>query len=717
MTIDQGMMLPPQPPPVIPAGQLLPQEPLTQAPQPPVAPEVPDVQPPLDPEYAGSEEERERAINTLMELYGKYRDHRERYIEPIWNATYCAYMGTPPSDNAPYGSFYHIAEIFRQVEVLKPQLAAQLLPPEYFKYVPERDEDFLKTQAATKLVHKFVSRFDLEPELLAWLDSVSLWGTSYLMYGWKRYRRTKRKIAKCIRKEDGKLKSAWQRETTEILEEGPSLRWVNHWQVFTDFRCPRLEDSPAVFLMERVTVEDLKTRVAEGELDEAAVKEAIEAGPGDTDGASDWNDRPADSPENGEADAHPNPDGLYTLMTAWTNDGHVYSIINEKFMVRAQVNEADRVPMLVLRNYPHPDQHYGLGEPFMLIWDQKLLDDAASMWIDANKFIYNPMFVVASAAKKKWEAVGFKPGGAFFPDNIEQIKPLTTMSGQPPGIEQTMNVLRRNMQLATGNTDEQMGVTKHRTAGGIRLLQDAAGMRINHKVRWHMPVFKRLYLELYDLLARFMDAEFPLRVAGKDGREFQKTYGPEAFEPNVDVKVELPNESEDPVGAQSRALQFYTQTVAGGDPRWKFRRCADVLVKAFEPSANPADFYADELEDAKAPMYENEVWRVSGTLPEVQPDENHELHIQSHAQELQLATQQPGAVPPEWLQMLNNHLERHMQIFERIQMQQGAMAAPTGADAGGSGSPFPASDGQAEANFANGMTGAAQQGEMTGAIQ
>lgn len=696
---------------------LPPQQPVTPVPdQTPQVQPAPMTPPPLDPNYAGTLEQREQATERLMELLRKYKDHRESFIEPVWNETWRAYIGTPPADNAPHGSFYHIAEIFRQVEVLKPQLAAQLLPPEPFKYLPEGDEDifYYKAQAATKLVRKLISRNDLDQELLAWLDNVSLWGTSYLMYGWKQFKRVRRKIAKCVRKEDERLKSAWERKTEETLEEGFSLRWVNHWQVYTDYRCPRLEESPAVFLVEYVTVEELKTMVENGELDEKVVKEAIEAGPGASREGEDFHDRPEDDRTFDEND-HPNPDGLYSLCTVWTNDGGLYSILQEKYMARAQYNAMGRVPILCLRNYPQPTMHYGWGEPFMLLWDQKLLDDTASQWFDSIKLTNNPMFVVAAAAKKKWEVVGFKAGGAVFPDNVDQIKPLTTPQTTFP-IGEAMATLRRNMQLATGNTDEQMGVTKHRTAGGIKLLQDAAGMRINHKVRWHMPVFKRLWLELYELCARFLEAEFSMRVAGRDGREFVQQYGPDAFEPEIDVKVELPNESEDPVAAQSRALQFYTQTTGSGDPRWKFRPCADVLVRAFKPDAHTSEFYADELEDAKSPLYENDVWRISGTLPEVQPDENHQLHIQLHGAELQTAIQ--GGLPPEWLQAMSNHLERHMQIFEAItgaQTQQAAATQPVGGEE--SGSPYPPSDGATEAGFANGMTGAAEQGAMTGAIQ
>jgi hypothetical protein len=680
------------------------------------APEAAQMPEPLDPEYAGTEEQRERAVCRLMDLLRSYKKYREEYVEPIWNETYRAYMGVPPQDNNPYGSFYHIAEIFRQVEVLKPQLAAQLLPSDqYFRYKPQMatpDADY-RAQAATQIVHQHLRSMNCEPELLTWLDNCCVWGISYLMDGWKRYRRTRLKIAKCIRKDqDDKPQRAWMRETQDIAEEGVYVKWVNHWQVYVDWRCPNLDDSPGVFLVERVSAEDMKTLVREGELDAKAVEKAIAEG-GDSCDEWDFRDRPEDEDGRSDSDVHPNKEleGLFTLITVWTNDHMVYSIINQKHMARAQFNFRQRVPMKVLRNYPQPGQHYGLGEPFMLLWDQKLLDDAASQFIDAGKYALNPMFVVAAEEKKKWQVLSFKPGAAVFPNNIDKIKALNVPQLNFP-LKDVMDTLRRNMQLASGNTDEMQGITRHRTATGVKLLQDAAAMRINHKVRWHMPVFKRLWLDLYTLEAHFLDQDFAVRVRGRDGKEFVDSYGPNAFEPDVDVSIELPPEMQNDMERRNQALQFYQQTAGSGDPRWKFEGPSRALLEAFGHSDNQEDFVASELEDLKLPVIENDIWRQTGLFPPVRADQNHQVHLQTH-QEAAAQAQQAvaaGMLDPGALHIIAEHMERHAQYLQQIQqaMAQQAQQAPVQQ----SGSPMPQADMRTEANFANSVTGAAQQGTM-----
>lgn len=717
MTMQQ-QPYPEQGEPAIPGGREMGEEPQE-------SPLEEIVTPALDPEYAGTKEQREQAVERLMALLKEYKDFREAYIEPIWNETYRAYMGTPPQDNSPYGSFYHIAEIFRQVEVLKPQIAAQLLPSDqYFKYKPVHvndEEAVLRAQAATQIVHAHIKKMRCERELLTWLDNCPVWGISYLMDGWKRYRHTKNKIAKCILKDsEGKPRNAWKRETIDIEEEGIYVKWLNHWQVYVDWRCPDLNDSPGVFVVERVTAEDLKTLVREGELDADVTKEAIEEG-GDATEEWEFNERPEEESGLSSSDAHPNKslEGMFTLITVWTNDHKVYSIINQKHMARAQVNERQRVPIHTLTNYPQPGCHYGLGEPYMLLWDQKLLDDAASQYIDSVKYALNPMFLVAAEEQKKWQVASFKPGGAVFPNNIEKIKMLAVPQLSIP-LNEVMSTLRRNMQLASGNTDEMQGITHHRTATGVKMLQDAAAMRINHKIRWHMPIFKNLWLELYSLEARFLDESFAVRIAGKDGRHLVQQYGPDAFEPEVDVSIELPPEMESPMERQSRALQLYQLTAGTGDPRWKFRGSAKHLLAAFDHVEDQDDFLADSMEDTKLPIDENAIWEQSGAMPPVKPDQNHQAHIPIHQQKIQEAQQAVamGLMHPGQLQNILEHTEQHMQYFQQIQaaLAQQAQAMAGGVPQDGGGSVMPQADMMGEANMAKSVRGAGQQGAMPGSV-
>lgn len=669
---------------------------------PPAGPEMPE---PAIADEVRSESLLDDMRERLCDTFSTYRDWRSTNMEPLWNATYEAYHGMPPADNYPYGSFYCIREIFRQVEALKPMLSARMMPtPKLFRYQPVRaGQDFdNRADAATQLVHYQIERYRQRSELQRWLDNVGVWGTSYLMVGWKEYQRRPWKLAK-LSTRDYPHKTAWERKTEEIPEAGPHMRWLDHWSVYTDWRADRFEDAPITYVYDAVTAEYVKTLVREGELDAKAVKEALDDAPMRTEHA--WG--PDQLRSKGEFDDGPNKDGMYPLVTCYTNDGWVATLLNDK-VVRCQRNHLGWLPIIELRDYPQPGEHYGLGEPGIMLWEQQLLNDAASMWVDSVHFGLNPMMVARKDQEKNINLLSYKPGGILYVDGDpkEAIQPLQ-VNNTTFQLDGAMNAIRTNMQLVSGMTDAALGESKHRTATGIVRLQDAAQARIDHKITWMLPQFKMLYSRLYELNARFMDGESIIRVQGENGKEWKDlVVGPQHFEPEADVVIELPAEQLNPAEERMKYIQLW-QLIAQ-DPRFKVEAVQERLLRAFD-IPQPEKAIARPAYAQKDAMREQMEWAASGITPEPSPHDDHQTHLMIHQMFMQ--TDDFRAAPPQWQQLFMNHLTWHGEMLRQItgQAQQSSQqsVAPMGA-----GDAVPGTSAQTETMFGNAQRGAAQQGAM-----
>ena len=673
------------------------------APEPEAVTTIDDIPPALD-EEANTEEKRQAIGARLLEVFAEYRAWRRANVEPMWEAMYEAYHGTPPADNSPYGSYYCIREIFRQVESLKPMLAARMLPPSLFRLKPRRQGmDFDKTAEAAAAIMKYhITTYGSREELLRWLDNVAVWGTSYIWVGWKQYKHTRWKIGK-LSVSDNPGKTAWKRETEEVPEEGPCLRWLDHWSVYTDWRADRLEDAPAVFVVEDVTAEYLKTLIREGDLDAKIVKEELEHGPAreehnDTSGANRSHDKTT-----------PNREGYYQLIRAYTNDGRIHSLLNGQ-LVQSRRNELGWLPIIELRDYPQPGEHYGMGEPGVLLWDQALLNDAASMWVDSIHYALNPMMVARKDQEKNINLLAYKPGGVLFVDGEpgKAIMPLA-VNNTTFQLDAAMTAITTRMQLNSGMTDAALGESKHRTATGIVRLQDAAAARIEHKITWFLPQFKKLYSRLYELEARFLDDEVAMRVEGQDGKSFAERYGPEVFVPEVDVDIVLPPEELNPSETRMKWIQFWQ--MVGPDPRWQVRPIQVELAKAFD-IPDPYGVIAEPHLEQRKVFKENAEWAASGILPNATPHEDQQTHIMGHQQYVQ--TDEFRMSPPQWQQAFMNHMSQHGEYMQMM-MKQAQQTAMMGTQPVGPGGPVPGVNTQTEAAFGNGNRGAAQQGVNPGA--
>lgn len=664
--------------------------------------EVEVSKPTMLPELEKDEELRKETVDNILEVYRTYKQYREKDIEPIWDAMIRAYRGLKPRNPGPYRYQYVIREIFRQLETLKPQITKQFFSDEkLFRYVPRIPNFEDCASAATDLVHYQLKRYHILPELHNWIDTTLLYGVGYLTYGWRHFKHTERKIA---RMHSGDKKPLWKRETSEIISEAPYLEYLRPREVYVH---PFVEDprnSPMVVVRKVVSVGDLKTLVREGWLDPDATAEACEGGNRGI--VKDLTELHQETQitYDPQLDMAPDGDDGHGMLIVWTNDGFEYVILDEQYLLRSAVLPMGEIPMLTQRNYPQAGEHYGIPEPLVILDDQRVLNDMMSMYVDGYHYTMNPMFKVKrGTAAKEWGQVSFKPGGKIIVDNMDDVIPLDVRPTEI-NLSQQAQFILRNMKLATGITDELAGSgSQSKTATGLVRLQDAAGARMEHKVRCFMEPLSEAYMTLYDLNAENLDEEVALRLEGEDGRRCFERYGAEVFSGEVDVDVLLANQDNTPemMNKWQTAYQMLGQRPEINQTlliERVLRSMGEKHPRAF--IVNPALAQQDALD-------ENTQYQAFGTLPEPLPTDNHALHLQIHQQAAQSVT--------ELQRIPTGDLQRHMSIHQSyLQQQQAQAGQATQVQAGGQPmmGGMPEADARTEAIFQNANTGAEQAGAM-----
>ena len=641
------------------------------------------------------------ALEHLTTTFDEYSRWRRAEQEDGWNACYRAYKGFKPQTD----DFYHvykIREIFRQVETLKPLLAEQFFGGgQLFRFKSRHEGNEDRAQAATEIVHMQLDAAGGRNALAIWdwLDTAILYGTSYIVYGWQTWRRPTHKILRMHDPEDGK--SWWKRETDEILEEGPYVRHFSPFHVWTHPEIADPRDSPVCFVEEAVSLADIKTLIREGYLDAAAVKDGLGTEDGGRDIAAYLE---AEGPE--DAPRLQTESGLLSLRSCWTNDAWEYAVLDRRILGRATKIPFGRAPLLALRNYPLPEEHYGTPEPLLVLEEQNLLDDFMSIFADGLHYAANPMFQGTTEQKKTWLDTVFQPGGfvATVP-NAPPILPLQTNSQMASLMQlpQVAAFILNNARMTPGITAELSGIgSTSSTATQHVRLQEAATKRIEGKIRRFMPMFRQLYGALYELNRLYLDTEVAVRLEGDAGREAFQTYLPTVFDADVDVEVELANERTDEGPEASMKWQNALRTV-GGDPLVERRPLLERFFRSLGVK-KPALFISDPTTATVDANAENAEFIAWGETADPKMSDNDQAHLAVH---MPLLMEPVGAAEQN-----PTCLQRHCRIH------QDRMAAKTQAAgayrqqnlAPGSGSPVPATDVQTEAMFGNAERGAASQG-------
>jgi hypothetical protein len=279
--------------------------------------------------------------------------------------------------------------------------------------------------------------------------------------------------------------------------------------------------------------------------------------------------------------------------------------------------------------------------------------------------------------------------------------------------ERVIEFIDSRMQLGTGINKEMTGSSDQRTATGVSMMSQSGNQRQQHKVVLWTPHFRTIYGRLYDLMATHLSDEKALRLEGEDGKYTFTRYGPQDFEAEIDVEIELANTMEPNDQRAQRFMNLYK--MIGMDPLVNRQAIIMETLRAMgmkKPKRfldNPSNHQGDALA-------ENTNFQATGIIGDPRPDENQQVHLQIHMPLMQ----QPGfqLLPLGRQAMFAKHVQDHMALFQAMQaMQAQSQMASTQPGGAPGASPVGAqANQQAENMFGNAQAGASQQGAEAGPL-
>lgn len=650
----------------------------------------------IDPEIFGDRDPEtaiEETVRRCINTFHTYRDCSERQeIEAWWNAAHDAYFGYKVKgtrDN------YVIREIYRQCRVAMAQLAKVIFGGDELFNLVARQEGFDEdAEGATAVLHDQIERYGSDVQLReACIDNTIIYGTGYIGPCFREYKQTRHKMESMFG--DGQ-KTIWERDTSEVPINAGFLESYPPWDVYSHPGIPDIRNSPMAFIYKGCTSGDLKTMIRSGYIDREATRAAIEASNG---GAV---DKRSPIRENESLAFLDGDEQAHEFHQVYTYDGWNFVILDGKWLVRAMKLDDGVIPLIGFRNDPHPEKHWGMPLPIIILDDQKLLNQFMSFWIQSIDASL-PRYKIAAGLKDRWDAQVIRPGGRVVVDRMEDVQVLDTNQNAVVMLSNGAEMIMQNMQAATGSSKEIAGAgSDQKTATGLVRLQDAASNRFQDMIRVLVPSLRDCYRALYNLYARHSNEVFEMRLTG---RQPFKRYTPAIFAPDVDVKIEVGQGG----GIEAaRATMEVIKLAAGSpivnqQPIWDqlFRDLGWKNIKRFR--ANNPDQQGDALQ-------ENAALEMTGIINDPQPQDNHQLHAQIHGLELQA---KGPMLPPDALARLQSHLSIHMAYLQQAmaanaQMQQ----QPMGPGAPGAGPVAAEGNNRAQALLGMAGRGASEMAPM-----
>lgn len=640
-----------------------------------------------------SKREKEKLLPRLITGFMQYADHRTEW-EDHWRESNAIYEGRDGEDSQwPYSSRYEIPEAFRQCEGMKAFIMQGFFgQPHWFEYRARHNGAEEDANISSHIVRWQIKHFDMENDIITWPAEVVHHGVSYCQYGWSRFKRLKYKFN---RTENEEFNASWEREAIEEIHGAPFVEYLSPWKVYHHPGVDRVEQSPLCYVVEHVSGDYLLTQARNGFFRRDAVLRALKERQAMPQDVAFWKGN----------DNELLGDPEFELMYCWTNGGRVYAIVNREHIVQANQNEYGEIPLLNQRNYQSPGNPYGISEPKQLQPEQALIRDMMSMGVDSTFFKLQPMWIYNSELSRYFgnQDFAFKPGMAFQSDSKDAISPVATTaeSGQ---IFAHADRIRQYAQLKTSYTDivSGAGTQGANTAFAHGRLQDAASSRLQARMMLWEPRLRKLYEKLHSLNAAYLDEKVAVQVEGVSGgrafgryrnnmvaysdnplgmnEEVSPGFGPESFEPEIDVIVEMPRTMGSPMERQQRLMAFWQ--VIAQDPRWAAEPVMEEIARAFE-FPNPKRLIVRPETSQRDAAKENADFFAHGVIPDPLSSEDHQVHLELHSYVPKLPefAQLPETTRGSWI----THMQIHAAYLQKIQAMQmgqsgmpGGMGEPTG---------------------------------------
>lgn len=610
-------------------------------------------------------------IRNLMKRYKEYRDHPERQrYERYWDLSERAYMGILPS--MVQDQTVVIREVLRQIETLKPQVSKALTWGDILFTIKARLEGAEQmADGATAIIHDQLSRFGSRQQIQSWVDEWCFLGTSYIVYGWRRYKQTK---FKCQSMHAPDTETYWDRQSYEVQQEAPYAQHISCWDIITDPFMEEAKNSPAVYHVRGFSGDDLKTLVREGFLDAKATKAAMEHCTGSVyhghDAQHHWDD----------LDYLDNIENTFEGIRCMTIDGWEYFVLNGEYILRAMPLEDGVIPVETLRLMPRTGRHFGMPMPMVIMGEQNFLNEVMALIVKGMRFSLVPLVYGKQAAIDAWNAALIKPGTGIAVTNMSDLAALE-MPNKVPDILGLKGSCQNDMARGAGLPDvvAGLGTSGANTATGQLSLRDSASDRLNHIVQTGKPAFTALYNAFYRLNARNQNKVYNLRIAGPEGN-FPGHYTPEVFMPEIDVEIHVGG----PQGMQAANLLL---NISKNFMSWPGANIEKLYLATIEAAGlpKPTSFLAKpEIDAVRAAMLAIQQWDVTGIIADAKPTDNHMLMLQVFNMYRQ--TMEFGLHPDEWIGRFEARVQQHL-LYQQQMMgmtQQMGMAPASEPDPGAS---------------------------------
>lgn len=613
-------------------------------------------------------------IEKLMTQYRIYRDHPERQrYEKYWDLSERSYIGIPEGPAYWRDQTVVIREVLRQIETLKPQVSKALTWAEYLFDCKARQEGAEHmAEGATAIIHDQLSRFGSRQQIQSWVDEWCFLGTSYIVYGWRKYVQTK---FKCESMHAPNEETWWNRQTYEVEQEAPYAQHISCWDIVTDPFVEEAKNSPAVYHVRGISGDDLKTWVREGFIDAAATKAAIEHCNGSVyhghEGAQNhWDD----------LDYLDNIPNTFEMIRCMTIDGWEYIVLNQQYILRAMPLEDGVIPVETLRLMPRTGRHFGMPMPMVIMGEQNFLNEVMALIVKGMRFSMIPIVYGKQAAIDSWNNALMKPGVGIPVSNMADLAALE-MPNKIPDILGLKGSCQNDMARGAGLPDvvAGLGTSGANTATGQLSLRDSASDRLNHIVQTGKPAFMSLYNAFYRMNARHQNRVYNLRIAGPNG-DFPGHYTPEVFMPEIDVEIHVGG----PQGAQAANLLL---NISKNFMAWPGANIEKLYLATIEAAGlpKPTSYLAKpEIDAVRSAMQAITQWDASGIIADAKPTDNHMMMLQVFNMYRQ--TMEFGLHPDEWIQRFEARVQQHLLYAQQMMgmQQQMGMAPATEPDQGAS---------------------------------
>lgn len=348
------------------------------------------------------------------------------------------------------------------------------------------------------------------------------------------------------------------------------------------------------------------------------------------------------------------------------DEGKMYSSV----AIRCQENPfwaGDR-PFLNFAWTPVDNDFYGIGviQPIKELWDE--LNDTRNQLVD-NKtlMLRQPMLEDVHANVQRNVNLTGK-NVRIKCDDINGVKPLMIQNFQAEGWR-NVAAIKDDIRRATAAVESLQGVplSGSTSATEFSAVQQQAGIRLKSIIRRLDEVFKKWLDRAYQYDQQFAEFERFVKVLGEDGAKFVRI-NPEDINGTFDIITNGVTTLENSVIKANKLTNMLSivSKIPPGSPLWN-------LVKEIWKTMGLSEAVAEQVMPMKKEDKPEDVEKENLAIQTGQPiivrqQENHQMHIQLHGQELEKIRSQ-GLSSPEIEQAFMSHIAQHAFML-KAQMSQ-----------------------------------------------